>query len=229
MAGGYIADKFLGNRTCILLGGATMCMGQLLLFFSASIFTSNLGLATNLMWLALFAIILGNGFFKPNISSMVGQLYPAAQKSKLDSAFTIFYMGINVGAFLGQFICPYVGDVRTEVVLADGTYGIYPQYTCFSMGLSGGRHRHVSGSGEFLFFKRPLCGNAEGKAIGGRPAKAVDVITDPDEVQAQFSKTVGVYPGRIAGGVVFPYSIPVVGSFCRCRWLVRESALISQR
>ena len=62
-------------------------------------------------------IIFGNGFFKPNISSMVGQLYPHNEKSKLDSAFTIFYMGINVGALLGQTICPLLGDVKTLVVV----------------------------------------------------------------------------------------------------------------
>lgn len=105
MLGGYISDKYLGNRACIMLGGTAMAIGQLLLFFSASTFGSNLDVAKTLMWVALGVIVLGNGFFKPNISSMVGQLYPTEQKSKLDSAFTIFYMGINVGAFLGITIC----------------------------------------------------------------------------------------------------------------------------
>jgi POT family proton-dependent oligopeptide transporter len=73
---------------------------------SASTSLADLGSAKLIMWLALFVIIFGNGFFKPNISSMVGSLYPKQEKSKLDSAFTIFYMGINIGAFLGQFICP---------------------------------------------------------------------------------------------------------------------------
>src|SRR5262245_51519958 len=76
MLGGYISDKYLGNRLCIILGGLTMGIGQLLLFTSASTFGSNLPLAQTIMWVALGVIILGNGFFKPNISSMVGQLYP---------------------------------------------------------------------------------------------------------------------------------------------------------
>ncbi|NJO25852.1 MAG: peptide MFS transporter, partial [Bacteroidia bacterium] len=101
MLGGFISDRYLGNRNCILLGGTTMGIGQLMLFFSGTVFDSNLPLAKNIMWLALLAIILGNGFFKPNISSMVGSLYPKEQKNKLDSAFTIFYLGINVGATLG--------------------------------------------------------------------------------------------------------------------------------
>ncbi len=109
MLGGYISDKYLGNRNCIILGGLTMAAGQLLLFGSASIFTTNLDLAKTVMWLALLVIIFGNGFFKPNISSMVGQLYPENEKSKLDSAFTIFYMGINVGALLGSNHLPVTG------------------------------------------------------------------------------------------------------------------------
>jgi len=110
MLGGYMSDKYLGNRLCIQFGGLTMALGQLLLFASASIFGESLDTAKTLMWIALGVIILGNGFFKPNISSMVGQLYPMEQKTKLDSAFTIFYMGINIGALLGQTICPLLGD-----------------------------------------------------------------------------------------------------------------------
>src|SRR6187549_1662213 len=120
MLGGYISDKYLGNRNCILLGGTVMAIGQLILFSSASTFDANLPLAKTMMWTGLLFLIFGNGFFKPNISSMVGQLYPKEQKSKLDSAFTIFYMGINIGAFLGQTICPWVGDVKTASTDAAG-------------------------------------------------------------------------------------------------------------
>jgi proton-dependent oligopeptide transporter, POT family len=56
------------------------------------------------MWMGLTAIIIGNGFFKPNISTMVGQLYPANDR-RIDSAFTIFYMGINLGAFFSPLVC----------------------------------------------------------------------------------------------------------------------------
>src|SRR5688572_3976137 len=103
MLGGFISDRFLGNRNCIMLGGTLMAIGQFLLFLSAVTFTSNLELAKTLTWIALGTIIFGNGFFKPNISSMVGSLYPKENKSKLDTAFTIFYMGINIGALLSQY------------------------------------------------------------------------------------------------------------------------------
>ncbi|MGH2624488.1 MAG: oligopeptide:H+ symporter, partial [Sphingobacterium sp.] len=111
MLGGYIADRYLGNRNCIILGGLVMGVGQLFLFFSGYIYTSNIDIAKLAMWTALATIIIGNGFFKPNISSMVGQLYNKGD-SRLDSAFTIFYMGINVGAFLGMSVCPFLGDVK---------------------------------------------------------------------------------------------------------------------
>lgn len=112
MLGGFVADRYLGNRNCILLGGLLMAIGQLLLFTSGSVFENNIPLAKIIMYSALGVIVFGNGFFKPNISSMVGSLYPKQEKTKLDSAFTIFYMGINIGAFLGQSICPLLGDVK---------------------------------------------------------------------------------------------------------------------
>ena len=84
MLGGFIADRFFGNRNCILLGGLMMAVGQFLLFASASVFGTNLPLANTLMWSALGIIIFGNGFFKPNISSMVGSLYPKQEKNKLN-------------------------------------------------------------------------------------------------------------------------------------------------
>ena len=109
MLGGFIADRFLGNRNCIMIGGVMMAIGQIMLFFSASIFGSNLGLANGLLWGALGIIVFGNGFFKPNISAMVGQLYPENDKRK-DSAYTIFYMGINTGGAIGPFVCGFFGD-----------------------------------------------------------------------------------------------------------------------
>ena len=95
LLGGYLCDKFLGNRRSIIIGGLLMAIGQFFMFLSASAGSEG-GIA--IMWLGLTSIIIGNGFFKPNISTMVGQLYPAGDR-RIDSAFTIFYMGINLGAF----------------------------------------------------------------------------------------------------------------------------------
>ena len=74
MLGGFIADRYLGNRNCIILGGSTMSLGQVLMFFSAILYATNADSARTVMWIGLGVLIIGNGFFKPNISSMVGQL-----------------------------------------------------------------------------------------------------------------------------------------------------------
>ncbi|MCC6600579.1 MAG: MFS transporter, partial [Crocinitomicaceae bacterium] len=95
LIGGYMADRFWGNRKSIIAGGVLMALGQLLMFVAGTLY-KQIDLATVIMYGGLGLLILGNGFFKPNISTMVGQLYPAGDK-RVDSAFTIFYMGINLG------------------------------------------------------------------------------------------------------------------------------------
>lgn len=175
MLGGFIADKYLGNRNCILLGGSLMAIGQLLLFTSASVFTSNVSLATTFMYVALGTLILGNGFFKPNISSMVGSLYPKEEKNKLDTAFTIFYMGINVGAFLGQFICPFLGDVKD----VNGVRDVF----AFKWGFLAAGIAMMLGSVTFYFLKDKYVITPEGRAIGGLPSK--NLATDYEEGEAQ--------------------------------------------
>lgn len=175
MLGGFIADRFFGNRNCILLGGLMMAAGQLLLFASASIFGTNLSLATTLMWSALGIIIFGNGFFKPNISSMVGSLYPKQEKSKLDTAFTIFYMGINLGAFLGQFICPFFGDIKD----ANGVRDIH----AFKWGFLAASIAMVIGTTVFYFLKNKYVVTPEGKPLGGLPKH--NDASDFEEGEAQ--------------------------------------------
>ncbi len=104
--GGILADKILGQRQAIYIGGILMALGQFTLALSQTmpttyrqfIFNSGLGI-----------IILGNGFFKPNISTLVGKLYPDDDARK-DAAFTIFYMGINLGAFIAPLICGYIAS-----------------------------------------------------------------------------------------------------------------------
>lgn len=124
LLGGYIADRYWGNNRSIIVGGVIMAIGQFLMFASAcvvkqSIFKDPLSggvidpsvdnfLSRMLMFSGLAALILGNGFFKPNISTMVGDLYEPTDHRK-DAAFTIFYMGINVGALIAPFVCGGVG------------------------------------------------------------------------------------------------------------------------
>lgn len=203
LLGGFISDRFLGNRNCILIGGSLMAIGQLLLFFSASIFSSNIDLAKTLMWLALFVIIFGNGFFKPNISSMVGSLYPKQEKSKLDSAFTIFYMGINLGAFLGQLICPLLGDVKT----AEGIRDIH----AFKWGFLAASCAMVIGSLVFYFLKNKYVKTPEGRPIGGLPKNNTNEDFEEGESQkAMFSSKSLITTGILFVGLFFIFRFLLV-------------------
>ncbi len=202
MLGGFVADRYLGNRNCILLGGLLMAIGQLLLFTSGSVFESNLGLAKIIMYSALGVIVFGNGFFKPNISSMVGSLYPKQEKTKLDSAFTIFYMGINIGAFLGQSICPLLGDVKD----AGGIRDIH----AFRWGFLAASTAMLLGTILFYFLKNKYVVSPEGKPLGGLPSK--NDASDFEEGEAQTANfstksLIGAGIAFVALGFFFHYVV----------------------
>lgn len=182
MLGGFISDRYLGNRLCIMLGGLIMAIGQFLLFTSASTFDGNMELSKTVMWIALLVIIIGNGFFKPNISSMVGQLYPKGD-NRLDSAFTIFYMGINVGAFLGMTICPLVGDVVTTQ--ADGTQ--LRNVFAFKWGFLAAGIAMLLGTLIFFLLKDKYVVSADGAPIGGIPVHTPSE-TGEDSTEVKFSR-----------------------------------------
>jgi POT family proton-dependent oligopeptide transporter len=110
--GGWIADKFIGQRKAITIGGITMFLGQIALFA----INSHVGLA-----IGLILLIIGNGFFKPNISTLVGRLYKQGD-ARRDSAFSIFYMGINLGALLAPIVVAILCNnlFATKGIGADG-------------------------------------------------------------------------------------------------------------
>lgn len=108
LIGGYIADKYWGIRRSVRWGAVMMALGQFLMFASASMLDA-VQLSHWLMYGGLALLILGNGCFKPTVSSLVGQLYEPGDK-RLDSAYTIFYMGVNVGSFLAPLVCGYFGE-----------------------------------------------------------------------------------------------------------------------
>ena len=109
LLGGFMADRYWGNRRSIIAGGIVMAIGEVILFACGTLYHTNPGVANFLFFSGLGLMIAGNGFFKPNISSLVGQLYPQNDHRK-DAAYTIFYMGINTGGMLGPFICGLFGD-----------------------------------------------------------------------------------------------------------------------
>ncbi|MDF5517492.1 peptide MFS transporter, partial [Vibrio parahaemolyticus] len=107
LIGGYLADNYLGQRRSILLGGALMAIGQ----FTLALPADALGIGSlHSFYLGLGLLITGNGLFKPNISTMVGDLYQEGDNRR-DGAFTIFYMGINLGALLAGVVS---GSVTTS-------------------------------------------------------------------------------------------------------------------
>lgn len=108
MLGGILADKVFGQRMTIYIGGLTMAVGQFMLS-AAAIGGDDLESRQFWFYAGLGVLILGNGFFKPNISTMVGDLYENNDPRK-DGGFTIFYMGINLGAFIAPFVAGYLGE-----------------------------------------------------------------------------------------------------------------------
>ena len=110
--GGLLADRYLGQANAIVTGASLMFLGHILMSFPGLFF-----------WAAAL-LIVGNGFFKPNISILVGKLYPPGD-SRRDSAFTIFYMGINIGAFMAPIISGYLGE----------TYGWHYGFSAAAIGM----------------------------------------------------------------------------------------------
>ena len=130
--GGWIADRYIGQRKAITIGGITMFLGQMVLFAMPS----HLGLG-----IGLVLLILGNGMFKPNISTMVGQMYREGDDRR-DSAFSIFYMGINLGAFLAPLIAGTLAEEWFAVKDATGaivSYGFKYGFLAAAIGMALGQ------------------------------------------------------------------------------------------
>ncbi|MEO0899866.1 MAG: oligopeptide:H+ symporter [Bacteroidota bacterium] len=105
VVGGLIADRIFGFRKAVIWGGVLMALGHFALAIMGMGFEDNIPL----FFASLALIIVGNGYFKPNISSFLGKFYDKNDPRK-DGAFTIFYMGVNIGAFLSTLTCGYVGE-----------------------------------------------------------------------------------------------------------------------
>jgi POT family proton-dependent oligopeptide transporter len=116
LLGGYLADRYLGNKWAIIIGATLMAIGHFCMAFEQ----------LPIFYAALIFLIIGNGFFKPNMSTQVGRLYPA-NDDRRDAAYTIFYMGINLGAFLSPIMCG---------ALAEGTrWGYHAGFTLAGVGM----------------------------------------------------------------------------------------------
>ncbi len=139
--GGYLADRWLGQRKAVLYGAVLLTFGHFLMGFEGD--GGQDAASLNIFWLALAFIIVGSGFLKANISVIVGQLYPRTDVRR-DGAYTIFYMGINLGAALGSILCGYLGQ----------TYG-------WSYGFGAAGFGMLLGLIVFVIFKPLLLGRGE--------------------------------------------------------------------
>ena len=202
LIGGYVADRFWGNRKSIIFGGALMAAGQLMMFFSGT-FYSDVSVATPLMYGGLGLLIFGNGFFKPNISTMVGQLYPVGDK-RVDSAFTIFYMGINLGAFFAPLVCGFFGDTGSP---ADFRWGFLA--ACIGMILS---------LILFILLKDKYIVTPEGVQIGDKPntARSEKNEDGSDKKSGSSTTVLAIWLGIaavLAAGFYFGAGLDVIGTF----------------
>jgi POT family proton-dependent oligopeptide transporter len=162
--GGRISDKILGMRSSIFLGGILMAIGHFVLAIENNV----------AFFLALAFIVVGNGFFKPNISTFVGSLYPEGDTRK-DSGFTIFYMGINIGGFVAPLLC---GWLATQ-------YGWHYGFGLAGIGMLTGLITFWSGIKKNVFGNRGLPPSTEiyERKIIGVPQKilvpTIAVLTVP--------------------------------------------------
>ncbi len=191
--GGWLSDRYWGQRKSIVVGGFIMVLAQFLLF-APQLFTT---IAPNLtpeqiehnefigrvgLFSGLFLLIIGNGFFKPNISSIVGDLYEPGDR-RLDSAFSIFYMGINLGAVIAPLIVGLLSDnvFATTYVDANGvtqiTHGYRYGFLAASVGV-------LIGQLLFVFLSNKYLGN-----IGIAPKGAAKVAeTSVEEVKTPLTR-----------------------------------------
>jgi POT family proton-dependent oligopeptide transporter len=167
LLGGYVADRYWGNRRSIIIGGLLMALGQFCMFVSGSLYR-DVAVATVLMYTGLGLLIFGNGFFKPNISTMVGQLYPPKDR-RVDAAFTIFYMGINLGAFLSPLICGGLGERY------DAARNPLPEF--FRWGFLAACVGMLISLTFFIIYKNRYIVTPDGRPIGAEPNKARETAT----------------------------------------------------
>lgn len=165
--GGWIADKFTGYRIAVVIGCIIMTLGHAAMAFET----------TSSFYLGLALLVVGTGFFKPNITSIISEMY-RTRESKKDGAYTIFYMGVNAGAFFGMMLCGYLAE----------NYG-----WAYGFGLAG--IFMLLGMLQFL-----LAHKIFGK-VGDKPTKKVDVIlhdeedtSDPEVIKEEVEAAVKLNP-----------------------------------
>jgi POT family proton-dependent oligopeptide transporter len=195
LIGGYLADRWIGTRRSLVIGGLIIATGHFCLAFSSM----------TMFYIGLGLVIIGTGFFKPNVSTMVGQIYKPGDERR-DAGFTLFYIGINVGAVLGQTVCGYFGD---PVRWGEGGWHIGFAAAGFGM-VAGlilylwGRDTYLPGIGLGTAAMRAKA------AIGSAAVSAADAAKSADSstlVHGVGGAVVGGVLAWFLGGVSFPIQL----------------------
>jgi len=177
LIGGYLADRFIGTRRSLVIGGIIIALGHFSLAFPGM----------HMFYVGLSLIVIGTGFFKPNVSTMVGQIYRAGDNRR-DAGFTIFYMGINLGAFLGPLVCGYLAQTPR--------YGWHWGFAAAGVGMLIGLALYLSLREKYL------------PGIGVRDTTARRAsLTEGMDRQALRQSLGGAVCGLIIGGLVTDWGV----------------------
>ena len=161
LIGGWLADKWMGHRLAITVGAFFFAAGYFLLYVPS----------VTMLYLALTLVVIGNGFFKPNVSAMVGSLYSEGSKLK-DSAYNIFYMGINIGAFLAPVVAEFMRQ----------RFGFRLAFTVAGLGM-------MICLGTFWGFRKYIAGQHKGAGASTAQNQpkiplAIDAVSDSRRIMA---------------------------------------------
>ena len=157
LIGGFFADKLVGFRKAIVWGAILMAIGQFTLFLSGNANEVS-------FYIGLAVLVVGNGFFKPNISSMIGRFYEEGDKRR-DGAFTLFYMGINMGAFLAPLTCGAIGENEGwQYGFLTAGIGMVIGYLVFVWGSKQGIYEDV-GKGPDVELDKPIIPGLSNKML----------------------------------------------------------------
>lgn len=196
LLGGWLADRLIGTRRSLVIGGILIALGHFMLTFGPSPVAAggaSPGMAAMLpFYLGLILVVFGTGFFKPNVSTMVGQLY-AAGDVRRDAGFTIFYMGINTGAFIAPFICGWLGE------RVGWDYGFGAAGVGMLLGLA-----------MYLYYRErymPGIGLAPARDIDAPAARAAEAIAAPASADRTGNSLLHAVGGGLVGFALVLYGV----------------------
>lgn len=217
LIGGYVADRYWGMRRSMFWGAVLMVIGQLFMFLSA-VYYQDVDLAKWLMYIGLGGLIFGNGFFKPNVTTFVGQLYEPGDR-RLDSAYTIFYMGVNLGAFISPLVCGYLGDTGNP---ADFKWGFLAAAVVSVLCLV-----------IYVLQKEKYLVGPNGKPLGVDPAAKINALNKDHKpvVKITFKETSLWFLGALGlfSLLIFISNFDVIGSFIYTACIVVPAFVIADK